>query len=323
VEAIESALNQDYPNFEVIVSDNYSTDDTERVVRKYLLDPRFRYYCNEANLGSGPNYRKLLYEYANGQFGHFLADDDYFIDSKHLTKAISIIKKYGVKVVFSGAESRYHNDKVGRTLSLGLNEVVSREWWLRNLCRTIGGLTIFPSCGSGTLFEISKAKDFHAFVGQPYGDYEFALKCILYYPKVGYIREPQYVERRHEKQDGRTSFQNAFQGTLIFNHIYDFGCELKINPQILKKIRLRGLRYFTRGFLLHNWILEKGNSLSSFINFLRELKKIDQILPWITLFDINAIIQFAFYGSITYEALKRIYLNYRSWRINKKLSELI
>jgi len=153
-EAIESVLEQDYENFKLIVSDNGSTDGTEERVKKYLADPRVRYFRNEKNLGSGPNYRRLLYEYATGKLGHFLTDDDYFIDRQHLTKAVRLMQEQGVGVVFSGAESRYREQKTGRSLSLGLPEILPREWWLENLCRTRGGLTIFPSCGSGTLFEI-------------------------------------------------------------------------------------------------------------------------------------------------------------------------
>ena len=47
MEAIETSLQQDYSNFEVIVSDNASTDDTLERVKKYLDDPHFRYYRNE------------------------------------------------------------------------------------------------------------------------------------------------------------------------------------------------------------------------------------------------------------------------------------
>lgn len=316
-EAIESALEQDYPNFEIIVSDNGSTDETEEVIKKYKYDTRVRYFKNKINLGSGLNYQKLLYEYATGEYGHFLTDDDYFIDRQHLSKANNLIQTFGVKVVFSAAESRYGYEKVGRSLSLGLNEIVPREWWLKNLCKTRRGLTIFPSCGSGTLFEIAKAKELQAFRGYPYGDYEFALLCILSYPNTGYLREPQYVERRHEEQDGRTSYQNAIKGVLIFNHVYDFGCRQQIDPKIMKKIRFRGFLYFTRGFLLHNWILENGNSLFSLRKFLKELAKIDSHLPWSAVFDLNFMTQFFFYNSILYELLKRVYLRYRSWKNTK------
>ena len=312
-QAIESVLEQDYGNFELIVSDNGSTDGTEERVKRYLTDSRARYFRNEKNLGSGANYRKLLYEYATGQIGHFLTDDDYFIDRQHLSKAVRLIQEYGVGVVFSGAESRYRQEKKGRSLSLGLPKVLPCEWWLENLCRTRGGLTIFPSCGSGTLFEIAKAKELRAFEGAPYGDFEFALQCILSYPRVGYLKEPQYVERRHEDQDGRTSYPNAFQGTMIFHRVYQFGCQLRIDPRIMDQVRLRGFRYFAQSFLLHNWVLEKGNSWASFRGFLAELKKIDRRLPWAVLKDPNTMAQFVSYNTFLHRFLKKIYLHYRAF----------
>jgi glycosyltransferase involved in cell wall biosynthesis len=312
VEAIESALAQDYPNFEVLVSDNASTDGTEERVKKYFSDPRFHYHRNETNLGSGPNYRKLLYEYAAGEWGHYLTDDDYFIDRRHLSKAVRLIQEHGVGVVFSGAESRYREEKTGRSLSLGLEEVLPREWWLENLCRTRGGLTIFPSCGSGTLFQIAKAKELRAFAGAPYGDFEFGLQCILSYPRIGYLRDPQYVERRHEEQDGRTSYSNAFQGTMIFHRVYQLGREMGFDHLTLDRVRFRGFQYFTHGWLLHNWISEKGNSLASFSGFLADLKKFDRRLPWAALRDPNTVAQFVFYNTFVHRFLKKIYLRYRA-----------
>ncbi len=312
-DAIDSALGQDYSNFEVIVSDNASTDGTENTVQKYLSDPRFRYFRNEKNLGSGPNYRKLLYEYAAGEFGHYLTDDDYFIDPRHLSKAARILREHGVKAVFSGAESRKEGEKAGRSLSQGLEEVVPQSWWLENLCRTRGGLTVFPSCGSGTIFEIAKAKELGAFEGTPYGDYEFALQCILSYPRIGYIKEPQYVERRHEGQDGRTSYQNAFQGTRIFDRLYEYGKKTGLDPELLAEFRFRGLRYFTRAFLMPNWIRENGNSLSSLRAFRGELAKFDARLPRAALLDPNTMVQFVFYESTVYSILKTVYLRYRAY----------
>jgi glycosyltransferase involved in cell wall biosynthesis len=312
-EAIESVREQDYPNFEIIVSDNASTDGTEKRVEKYLSDSRFRYYRNEKNLGAVENYRRLLYEHASGPFGHYLTDDDYFIDRRHLSKAVRLMQEQGAGVVFSGAESRYREEKKGRSLSLGLEEVLPQEWWVENLCRTRGGLTVFPSCGSGTLFVTAKAKDLRAFGGTPYCDFEFALQAILSYPRIGYLKEPQYVERRHEGQDGRTSYANAFQGTMIFHRVYQYGCQVGIDPSTMDRVRLRGFQYFTRAFLLHNWILERGNSFSSLGKFLGELKKFDRRLPGAALKDPNTMAQFIFYHSMIYRVSKRGYLRYRAF----------
>jgi glycosyltransferase involved in cell wall biosynthesis len=87
---IDSVLFQDYPNFEVIVSDNHSIDSTSQVIEKYLSDKRVRYYRNEINIGIIPNWKILLYEYATGEYGKLIPDDDYLLDKGHLKKGMDL-----------------------------------------------------------------------------------------------------------------------------------------------------------------------------------------------------------------------------------------
>jgi glycosyltransferase involved in cell wall biosynthesis len=55
--AIESALNQDYKNIEVIISDNASTDDTESICQFYCnQDARLKYVRHSQNRGPGANF---------------------------------------------------------------------------------------------------------------------------------------------------------------------------------------------------------------------------------------------------------------------------
>jgi len=49
--AIDSALGQTYPNFDVVVVDDGSTDDTQEVIRAYAGDPRVRLVRHERNRG--------------------------------------------------------------------------------------------------------------------------------------------------------------------------------------------------------------------------------------------------------------------------------
>ena len=56
--AIDSALNQEYPHIEVIVSDNQSTDDTLAVLRQYENDPRVLVNVNPTNIGIMANANK-------------------------------------------------------------------------------------------------------------------------------------------------------------------------------------------------------------------------------------------------------------------------
>ncbi len=72
--AIDAALQQTYPNIEVIISDNCSTDDTETVVRSYK-DSRIRYFRQERNIGANNNFNFCL-EQASGDYFLLFLDDD-------------------------------------------------------------------------------------------------------------------------------------------------------------------------------------------------------------------------------------------------------
>lgn len=74
--ALDSLLSQDFGNFEVILCDNASTDDTERICREYAQrDPRIRYVRNPVNIGSSPNYNRT-FELSRGKYFKWLAHDD-------------------------------------------------------------------------------------------------------------------------------------------------------------------------------------------------------------------------------------------------------
>ncbi len=60
-EAIDSILRQTMEDFELIISDNASTDRTEEICREYAAgDSRIRYYRNESNLGAMANYNLVF-----------------------------------------------------------------------------------------------------------------------------------------------------------------------------------------------------------------------------------------------------------------------
>jgi glycosyltransferase involved in cell wall biosynthesis len=306
-EALASALTQDYPHLEVVISDNASTDGTEEYIRG-LSDPRIRYYRNSRNLGSGANYEKLLYEYAAGQYAKYLTDDDYLIDNGHLSRAMGIIARYNIKTVFSAAVSRFENERTGTNLSLELDEVVPRQWWLANMGRTRKGLSYFPSIGIGTVFEVEKAKQLGAFHGQCYGDYIFGIQCILSEERTGYIRMPSYVERRHAGQDGRTSYRHAFEGARSFARMCDFGRQIGLDENVMLDFNRRLLRFVARGFMVQNWAAENGKSITSFRRFLKDMQKLDEKLPMVLMRDPQVLMRFFLCGTRMYSWCRK--LNY-------------
>ena len=76
-ETIQSALEQTYSDFELLIVDNHSTDNTKQIINKYLKDPRISYHENAENLGVVGNFNRCL-QLANGEYIKFLCADDKF-----------------------------------------------------------------------------------------------------------------------------------------------------------------------------------------------------------------------------------------------------
>ena len=75
-EALISILNQSYSDFELIISDNASTDQTQAICYAYMAkDNRIRYYRNDKNLGVAPNYNRV-YEVSLGDYFKWADYDD-------------------------------------------------------------------------------------------------------------------------------------------------------------------------------------------------------------------------------------------------------
>jgi len=74
--AVASLLDQTFTNFELILSDNASTDRTEEICQAYAAkDQRIRYYRNERNLGAIRNFNRT-FELATGPYFMWASHDD-------------------------------------------------------------------------------------------------------------------------------------------------------------------------------------------------------------------------------------------------------
>jgi glycosyltransferase involved in cell wall biosynthesis len=74
--ALDSILSQDFADFEVVISDNASQDETESICRAYAKrDQRIRYFRANANQGAAPNYNRV-FELSRGTYFKWAAHDD-------------------------------------------------------------------------------------------------------------------------------------------------------------------------------------------------------------------------------------------------------
>lgn len=102
-EALESICSQTFRDFELIVSDNASTDRTSEICRKLAeRDPRVRYFRNETNVGAAPNYNRV-FALARGEFFKWVAHDDLY-DPDYLLRCVEALDRDpGVVLAHSAA----------------------------------------------------------------------------------------------------------------------------------------------------------------------------------------------------------------------------
>lgn len=108
--AIESALMQDYPNLEVIVSDNCSTDNSDAVIRSYLKDNRVKYFKSTTNMGMIPNFQKAIEQLASGDYLTFISSDDFLINKSFISESVELFLKYNKVVIVKAPKATCKDD---------------------------------------------------------------------------------------------------------------------------------------------------------------------------------------------------------------------
>ena len=137
-ETMGSVLKQSYTNWEMLIVDDCSTDETRNIVREYeRADNRIRLIELKENSGAAVA-RNAALEQASGSFAAFLDSDDQWLPNK-LERQIAWMKKYGAAFTFT---QYYVIDSDGR--NLGLGDVIPPQVSYRDLLKQnmIGCLTV-------------------------------------------------------------------------------------------------------------------------------------------------------------------------------------
>lgn len=148
-ESLDSIVNQTYPNKEIIVSDNASIDNTEKIVKEYVEKYKVKYYKNEKNIGAEANFTRCI-ELANGEFIAIYHSDDIY-DKEIIARQVEYLNGH----LNSGAVSTlaYDIDEEGKVFNCKaipseLNKVNNCEYNFEEIFRTImkyGNFLVCPS----------------------------------------------------------------------------------------------------------------------------------------------------------------------------------
>lgn len=90
--ALYCILQQSFSDYEIVISDNCSTDNTENTIFK-LKNKKIRYFRNIENIGMILNQKKAI-EYAKGEYVFLHGDDDFLLYSDSLQKIYKEIIKH-------------------------------------------------------------------------------------------------------------------------------------------------------------------------------------------------------------------------------------
>ncbi len=226
--AIQSCLSQDYPNIEIVISDNHSTDDTDEIVKKYILDSRIKYFVNEVNIGMIPNFKLATEKRTHGEYLTYLSSDDYFCNDKFISAAVNLINKHSNIVLVAAKNATFYNEL--DTVIKDKTDHIFKDEFMKG----VDLFELFPTCFSpgwgAVLMDRKKLLNTKIFDSKAQSlDYEANLKIMLQ-GDVAFIKECSYVWRRHGSQaSGNMDPQTQINNFDFIENVYSFAKQLHPN----------------------------------------------------------------------------------------------
>lgn len=196
--AVDSILGQTYSNWELIVINDCSTDNTERIVNEYIAkDGRIRIYNNDKNLKL-PNSLNAGFMRATGDFYTWTSDDNILMPHM-LENLVDVLEKDNdIGMVYSNFKDINENGEI------------SKEWELQDP----EGLLYENVCGASFLYRREVAYQIGGYDPALFlaEDYDYWLRIWAKY-SIFHLRESLYLYRRHDQSLTATRYNAVIQQT--------------------------------------------------------------------------------------------------------------
>ena len=229
-EAIDSLLAQDYPNFELVISDNASTDETPAICRKYAeRDHRIKLHCQPQNVGAVKNFETVL-NIAQGKYFMWAAADDRWHPEFIRTLVVELMNNPSSNLAMSACELINESGQLSHTVRFAGKDdpnlksphqlLKAATSWGKNKKK----LNFFIYGLYSSRFLKSAMKQF---IDTYIGDRLFVCQLALA-TRFRYIDYPLYIRRLHPAtarqrypEEGLSQGLNGFTGYL--NIVLSFG----------------------------------------------------------------------------------------------------
>jgi glycosyltransferase involved in cell wall biosynthesis len=207
-QALDSILAQTFVDFELIISDNASTDQTETICRAYAArDPRIRYIRNPENLGASANFNQV-FTLSVGKYFKWIAHDDLH-KLEFLEQCIQILDQDpSVVLAYSRAITINQNGKqVRKAWGAGaeLSSVVPHQRFRESLSPLKQPIPL-PIFG---VIRASILRNTHLMAGYPDCDCALLAELSLY-GRFYEISESLFLQREHNHRAGPRLSSNPY-----------------------------------------------------------------------------------------------------------------
>jgi glycosyltransferase involved in cell wall biosynthesis len=194
-EALDGLLAQSYTDFELLISDNASSDATASICATYAdRDPRIRYLRQATNIGAVPNHN-LLVGLARGRYFKWVGHDDLF-EPELLRRCVEGLESHPEAVlanVWDGVVDAQGRRAAAPYLLDAANSQAHLRF--RSLLREDGGNDVYG------LIRTDRLRGIHPMGSFLHADRAFVAELILNAP-FHHVEEVLYFRREHP---GRTS----------------------------------------------------------------------------------------------------------------------
>jgi glycosyltransferase involved in cell wall biosynthesis len=291
-ETLESIRNQTYTDFECVIIDDFSTDDSTTVINSFISnDPRFSYYrkstYHNPGLSAGRNYGLEISHERDPEFIQFFDDDDIMHPRKLELQIKALESDSSAKFCLCGSLNFKNMSDIN------WNETEKNEFdgkysigeaYLKGNIRFVAQVP---------LFRYSYARNFHFDEDLFYAE-EWALFSMHFLQN-----EPEYVNldrvlfyrRKHSNSiteghdvDFKKRKTSAITGIKIFDFLEEKNCHTRVT-----------LLYFIRQFLLYRYDSKLLNRIKVYMQSDIQINKFDlyrfQLAIWIHWFFRKAILR--------------------------------
>lgn len=258
--AIDSALAQTYPNFEVVVTDNCSTDGAVPFLReRYRDEPRVRIIENERNLGMTGNFNRAL-EHARGEYILWMSSDDFMLPA-HIDRLQAVFEREPqIDVVYSGV---YFADQAGRIFNVRalpgqfpVDYVDARDELVEELT------TVCPVCLPSALFRRALIDEMGPMDDDEYmaADWEYLIRIAAAGKRFAYLADPSVCVRIHQHQRSGTEYHVSGRNLTDFvAYVTKF-----LNHEGWRRMRGRELTVLRLIDTMHSDVIRRNDSKNPF-----------------------------------------------------------